>query len=333
MLFNSDGIQYRAEDFLFKQDERIPDSEISGDEKVLNSPLIEEAFQRILADYVPHHDKVIFSLCTSTRPYLHSVKWKTYHKFFGTDCDLVICSNGGIIPMDYMYCYPFLNYNAPHEGNAWDELYMKVFERRLCAFLEKNNKYYKKRCFVFIPETRNYRSIEKLKLTNSLFMESALIPDRKTYRKVLNGEDLYIGFPIQRYPTLSYSVLLQIEQYLGIRSTSFHELVKQYENKINKDMNIRDVIKHIYETIDYSEGYTINELIQMGMNICNVYKPSYIASGVKASTNNIDMKVSGYGQYNKNYFYYENDMYYKYTSQEEYNKHKANRLVNAEGLF
>lgn len=328
MLFSLDGIQYRPEDFLLSKDERVPKEELKGDEKVLKSPVVEKAFQKILEDYVPHHDKIIFSLCTSTRPYLKSVKWKTYHQMFGEQCDLVICSNGGIIPMDYMNCYPFLDYNAPHEGNTWDELYMEVFERRLLAFLNKNKQYYKKICFAFIPDTRNYRSIEKLNIPNS-----KLIPDRETYRKVLNGEDLYIGFPVQRYPTLSYSILKQMEDYLEIHSNYLEELVKEYSNKRNKDMDIRQIIQFIYDNIDDIKGYTIEELIQIGFSICNVYKPSYISSGIKASTYNIDITTSGYGQYNKNLFYMENGLFYKYTSEEDYIKNKQHRITKTTSLF
>lgn len=320
-LFKTIDIDFRPEDFLIKPDERVPKETLVGDEQVLNAPVIEKAFQRILADFVPYHNKAIFSLCTSTRPYLNSVKWKTYYELFGDQCDLIICSNGGIIPMNYMNCYPFHDYNAPHEGNKWDELYMQVFERRLTLFLEKNRKYYDKICFAFIPETRNYRSIEKLQNTNSLYEGSALIPDRDTYRKVLNGEDLYIGFPIQRYPTLSPAVLTQMDNYLETNSVPLKNLIDSYRNKSNKDLGVRDILQEVFDKMEYGRGYEMRELLQLGMSISSVYKSSTLIGGVKASTNNIEVKGTGLGQYNKNLFHKYNELFYKFGSQEQYGKY------------
>lgn len=332
-FFNKYGIELRPEDFLIKSNERVPKETLVGDEQVLNAPVIEKAFQGILNDFKPYHNKAIFSLCTSTRPYLDSVKWKTYNELFGNECDLIICSNGGIIPVNYMNCYPFHDYNAPHEGNKWDDLYKQVFERRLVTFLEKNRKYYDKLCFVFIPDTRNYTSIEKLQKTNNLFEGSALIPDRETYKKVLNNEDLYIGFPVQRYPTLSTSVLLQMDDYLQTHSSKLQKLIQSYANKPNKDLGVRDILQQVYDKMEFGRGYQMTELLQMGMTISSVYKSSTITGGVKASTNNIELKGTGLGQYNRNLFHKHGELFYKFGSLEEFRKHVKEEDLDTPKLF
>lgn len=216
----------KQEDFLFDKNSRVPDEELHGDEKVLLSPLVEGAFQKIYTDYYPKHKNVIFSLCTTTRPYIYSTKWSVIDECFGDKCDMIVCSNGGIIPLEYMNCYPFLSYNAPHDlTGKTDDLYMEVFERRLTQFFSKNS--WENCFFIFAPGSRNYRSIQKL---ISKYDNWYLIPDEETYKKSINGELPKLGFAHKVFGVISEPVFKFIEDKVGY-SENFHNRLKKFNKK------------------------------------------------------------------------------------------------------
>lgn len=199
-------INFRSEDFLFNTSERCPDEELFGEDKVLHNPIIDVALDRIMEDYTPSHNRVIFSLCTSTRPYLKGIKWRTFYENFGSDCDLVICSNGGIIPMEYMNCWPYLTYDA-HSSAKFDDLYNELFERRLVKFLSKFGPYWEKKVFTFLPTSRNRRVIEKLHY-------DVLLPSKEVYDDIRkNGSP---GVNTIRYPQCAEQSLNEMAAALGV---------------------------------------------------------------------------------------------------------------------
>ena len=63
---------------LFSNDEWVPATELFGEIKVLNHPLMHEAFDRILDQHVIKQPTAFLSLCSATRPYYYSTKWKEY---------------------------------------------------------------------------------------------------------------------------------------------------------------------------------------------------------------------------------------------------------------
>lgn len=199
-------INFRQENFLFKQNERCSDDELFGEEKVLHNPIIDVALDRIMEDYTPSHKKVIFSLCTSTRPYLKGIKWKTFYENFGNYCDLIICSNGGIIPMEYMNCWPYLTYDA-HSSAKFDDLYNELFEKRLTKFLGKFGNCWEKKIFTFLPSSRNRRVIEKLGY-------EALLPSIEVYNDV--REHGSPGVNILRYPQCAEQCLNEMARVLEV---------------------------------------------------------------------------------------------------------------------
>lgn len=199
-------INFRHEDFLFKNYERCPDEDLFGEEKVLHNPIIDTALDRIMEDYTPSHNKVIFSLCTSTRPYLKGIKWKTFYENFGTHCDLIICSNGGIIPMEYMNCWPYMTYDA-HSSAKFDDLYNELFERRLVKFLNKYSSHWDKKVFTFLPTSRNRKVIEKLQY-------ETLLPSMEVYEDIRkNGSP---GVNTIRYPQCAEQSLNEMATILDV---------------------------------------------------------------------------------------------------------------------
>lgn len=199
-------IKFKQEAFLFKEEERCPVSELTGERILLNNPIIDVALDRIMDSYEPQNRFAIFSLCTITRPYLKSVKWKAFYRNFGHCCDLIICSNGGIIPMEYMNCWPFLEYDA-HGDSSTDELYKELFERRLTKFLAKFGNCWEKKIFTFNPSTRNREVITKLGLEYNL-------PSLEVYQDTIkNGSP---GVNVGRSPQASHQCLDEMAKVLGV---------------------------------------------------------------------------------------------------------------------
>ena len=104
---------------LFSNDEWVPAAELFGEIKVLNHSLIHEAFDRILDQHVIKQPTAFLSLCSATRPYYYSTKWKEYVKYFDNKVDFIVVSNGGMIPEEFWLSYPYLNYDAgDHEDDV-----------------------------------------------------------------------------------------------------------------------------------------------------------------------------------------------------------------------
>lgn len=214
----------KEEDFLIPKDQRVPIEELTGEENVLNSSVIEKAFLGIMDDYKPRHRFVIFSLCTHTRPYIYSRKWDMLDKCFGDTCDLVVCSNGGVIPLEYMCCYPYMDYDAPHiPSGKYDQLYCDIFERRLRMFLKKYS--WEKCIFLFIPRSRNYNRLEEMK---NDFQNWLILPTEEGYRRTIDFEDLFIGLPRRTFGVCGVDTLLEIESVVG-RSIYLHNLIDFYK--------------------------------------------------------------------------------------------------------
>lgn len=167
-------------DFLVPKDKWVEPIDLYGEKEVLLSPVIELAFNRILEDFQPCHKTAFLSLCTKSRPYSTSTKWKAFMGEFSNDSDLIVCSNGGIIPQKYWGCYPYLTYNAPHVNEKYTDLYVDVLYERLIKFFEK--KHYDRIIFNFRPGLRNRIAAER-------FVESCVAKESEIF--ILPTEDAF----------------------------------------------------------------------------------------------------------------------------------------------
>lgn len=149
----------QGKDTLIPRNEWVNESEIQGtDDMVLNHPIMEKAFKNIVESFTPNHKIALVSLCTSTRPYSKSRKWKKFIEEFSDYADMIICSNGGIIPIEYEDCYPYLTYDA-HGQAKYNEMYIKKIYERLMIFFNKHH--YDIIVFNFRPTLRNRKSAIK----------------------------------------------------------------------------------------------------------------------------------------------------------------------------
>ena len=187
--------------------------EIQGhDPDVLFSEVMEEAFQQILLKHRRGRPIALFSLCTATRPYSLSKKWAQYIKLFEKNCDLIIHSNGGIIPIEFEGQYPYLNYDA-HGERRFDNDYIEVGIRRLKEFLTKHP--YRFILFNYRHNMRNVyiaREVGPWAVANGLCEEYAISPTEDDY-KVAQAED-FVQAGFKMFPEMWPSVLDKLDQQI-----------------------------------------------------------------------------------------------------------------------
>lgn len=140
---------------LLRKSEWVSEELIQGnDELVLNASIINKAQERILDQYKPTNNIALVSLCTATRPYSKSQKWKKFLQEI-KGVDFIISSNGGVIPIQYESSYPYMTYDA-HGESKFDELYQIYTIRNLIRFFIL--KRYDHIVFNFRPTLRNRKS-------------------------------------------------------------------------------------------------------------------------------------------------------------------------------
>jgi len=141
---------------LIPRSEWCPVCEIQGhDPVVLRHPTMERAFQEIIRQHRPRHRVALLSLCTTTRPYSLGRKWSTLRRIFGGAADLIIASSGGIIPIEFEGCFPYLNYDG-HGEAKYDAEYIEVMIRRMKEFFTAHR--YPYVLFLFRHKLRNTKA-------------------------------------------------------------------------------------------------------------------------------------------------------------------------------
>lgn len=196
----------QGSELLIPRDQWVAAEDIQGDEiKTLHSPVVERAFKKILELHKPKHKVALVSLCTATRPYSKSRKWKTFIEKFGDDADMIICSNGGIIPIEFESCYPYLTYDAHGEGK-WDKVYINTVYRRLMEFFGKFE--YETIVFNFRPGMRNRPAAQAFKRDYKGKARIVILPTVEAYKEAQKA-----GFPAGKmFPDLDPRVLAEIER-------------------------------------------------------------------------------------------------------------------------
>ena len=179
---SKDKITNKGNKDLFDISEWISPQDINNEEKILMSPLMHESFERILLKHKPTSQTAFLSLCTASRPYDKSVKWKAYVKNFDKKVDFIVVSNGGMIPKQFWNSYPYLTYDG---GDHYDvEMYQYIMFYRMVRFFRQHK--YKFVIANFRPNLINYEPAHKsLKLLKELgFIEDyVVVPDEETYNK------------------------------------------------------------------------------------------------------------------------------------------------------
>lgn len=207
--------------YLVPEAEWVPKEQIQGnDPLVLGSPLMERAFQGILATHQPGRRIALFSLCTATRPYSLSRKWSRYVAEFEPYADLIIHSNGGIIPIEYEGQYPYLTYDA-HGEAQYDKQYIEVGIRRMKEFLTRHR--YDYALFNFRHKMRNFKIAQVVgpwAKASGLIKDFAILPTKAQYEQSQREGFADQGFKIfpELYPTMFNPVLQQLKDWHALLS-------------------------------------------------------------------------------------------------------------------
>lgn len=180
----NDKARARGSELLIPRAEWCDVREIQGtDEMVLTHPVMLRAFDRVLELHQPKKRIALLGLCTLTRPYSRGRKWGTLRRIFGGAADLIVTSNGGIIPLEFESCFPYLNYDA-HGERKFDALYIDVLHARLLRFFTRHR--YDYLLFNYRPNLRNVRAArpaaDALKKDGAI-VDYAILPTVEQYEK------------------------------------------------------------------------------------------------------------------------------------------------------
>lgn len=177
---------------------------------LFDDTLYDESLDKILENFKPRHKIALVSLCTSTRPYSKSVKWSTFIERYNNLADMIIWSSGGIIPIEYECCYPYLNYDdvSPYPPHLV-ERYIQVGIIRLEKFFTKFK--YDKVIFAFKYDAINIISVNEVMpglVERGLVGSYAIVPNNEHYETLYKGRsDVSL---IHKYNPLLYPALLEL---------------------------------------------------------------------------------------------------------------------------
>lgn len=152
-------------ELLIPREQWVPAKDLKGEKNVLLHPVIDRAFERILQEHHTRHKVALLSLCTNTRPYNKSEKWKRFVSEFGDAADLIVVSNGGVIPSRFWESYPYMTYDAERDTRTPKGLYEQKMHERLKRFFETFT--YERVVANFLPGLRNrpvaFKVLQELK--------------------------------------------------------------------------------------------------------------------------------------------------------------------------
>lgn len=282
--------------------------QITGEENVLKSPIFVEAFENICNIYEPQHEYAVFSLCTQTKPFSSSMKWKGIIKIFEGIADLIVCSSAGVIPIEYENCYPFNNYDSHsgHEGAENLSNYSKsLFEYRLKTFLTTFK--YKKVVFLLDPYEGASDVVRHLGMNNVRQFPSPAIWNSIT-------EEDFIGYSLRFCKVLNKRCILEVQDWLGI------EIPYLKSQKFARKSSLFQVMEEIYDNkLKANIGYTKSDLKAI-ISQYGKYDKTYVYKCIEGNV----VGTKDYKFYIKNneYFIKVGKLYYKNTGSPVINKKK-----------
>lgn len=117
------------------------------------------AYDKVLEEWKPEHDSVVFISCTMNKPYDNNLKIKTICETVKDIADVVIISSCGIIPvkMGLKYPYAYYNYDTIGESDEMKTKAKEVIYQRLDGFLKKFN--YK--CYSYLTPGKMFDVLDK----------------------------------------------------------------------------------------------------------------------------------------------------------------------------
>lgn len=187
---------------LFSKSEWCDPTLLHGtDLDICGSPVLADAFDRVMSQFQPRHTTALMALCCSTRPYSKTDTWKELIRLANGKADPVVTSNGGIIPIEFESEWPFLTYDAPG-SKEYDAEYIELLTKRLTIFLATFH--YDKVVFVFMPKKRNRAAAKAA--CDSLCIEYQIVPSSTTWQKLAKRVPSKFNRPGRNIRTEQYKV-------------------------------------------------------------------------------------------------------------------------------
>lgn len=186
-----------------------------NDEDILKNVTMNKAFTQVLEKHNAFHKIALFSLCTATRPYSKSRKWGRYIREFEQYADLIIHSNGGIIPIEFEGQFPYLNYDA-HGEKKFDNIYISIGIERMKMFLQRHK--YEYLLFNYRHNMRNFQIAQAVgpwAKENGLIKDFFILPTKEQYMRSKEegfAENGYKMYP-ELWPTMFNPVLQQLKEW------------------------------------------------------------------------------------------------------------------------
>ncbi len=206
----------QGDEKLINRKKWVSFDEINTSEKVLNHYIFDIAFNNIIKTFKPKNKIAFLSMCTSTRPYNASKKWSEFKLQLNNNIDNIVISNGGIIPEEFWYSYPYLNYDGIMKGKKDDQLYFEKTSKRIEKFLKKCKYDY---VIVNFKPTGRFTKVAldilpKL-VKQKIIKEFIIIPSLELYQDLQKR-----GFPRGKmFPDIDYEVLNSINNTIN----NFHD--------------------------------------------------------------------------------------------------------------
>ncbi len=272
---------------------------ITGEENVLKSPVFNEAFDTVLHLYQPKKKFAVCSLCSQTKPFSSSIKWRGIIKIFAGIADLIIVSSAGIIPLEYENYYPFNSYDSHsgHEGSVeLSEFSKNLFYRRLNKFFQTFH--WDKVVFLLDPYEGASCVVEELNKPNIQHFPSFAVWDS------INESD-FCGYSLRFCKVLNKRCLQEVEQFFGI------SLQYLQDYGITRTLSLFEVMQDIFEKLDSNTGYTKKQLIEIINSYNGGYNKSYIYKVIEG--NCVGTKDYKFYIKNNQYFVKVGKLYYKNT--------------------
>ena len=141
---------------LIKKEDWCNADEIQGtDLDVIQHRIMNLAFSRVCERYKQTNSTALLALCTARRPYSTTPTWKSFIKTCCGKADLIVASNGGLIPLEFESEYPYMTYDAKGEKEN-DARYIEAMIERMVTFFSSRE--YNKILLVFRPNKRNIKA-------------------------------------------------------------------------------------------------------------------------------------------------------------------------------
>ena len=160
----------------------------------------------------PKHKIAFVCMCTNTKPFNKSRKFKTFfERGYGNNADVIVGSGEGIVPQEYWESYPYLTFDSYVKGKK-NQVYIDLLYSRLMEFFSKHH--YDVIVFNYRPTLGNPRtSAEMFKANYTGDSEIYILPTEDAWSKTIE-EFKKSGRASMYFPDIEPPVLEELDNVL-----------------------------------------------------------------------------------------------------------------------